>query len=125
MYLPASVTLSKHVSDQFQTIKKHTGVPNNVLARFAIGLALESEGRVDLLSVSANSGKTLDRDLLFGGLLEIYEVMIREYMIRNKINMPLGPAIASLVEIGAHRMGHVRSLCALTALAGDTQEAVS
>ncbi len=125
MYLPTSVTLSKRVSDQFQTIKNHTGVPNNVLARFAIGLALESEGRVDLLSVSDNSGKTLDRDLLFGGLIEIYEVMIREYMIRNEINMPLGPAIASLVEIGAHRMGHVRSLCALAALAENTQEVVS
>lgn len=125
MYLPTSITLSKRVAVQFQTIKNNTGVPNNVLARFAISLALEGEEHINHAPPSDSGGKTLDRDLLFGGLLEIYEAMIREYMIRNKVDMPLGLAISSLVEIGAHKMGHVRSLGALTALAGNAQEIIS
>ena len=116
MYLPPRVTFSKRVTDQFRTIKTNTGVNNNVLARFAISLALECGENIENVSPSDSSGQTLDRDLLFGELLEIYEAMIREYITANRIEMPLGTAIALLVETGAHRMGHVRSLSALASL---------
>ena len=116
MYLPASVALSKRTTDLFRTIKSNTGVPNNVLARFAICLALEDEENIANASQNDSLGQVLDRDLLFGAQVELYELMIREYIVNQNINSPLSSAISSLVEIGAHKMGHVRSLNALVSL---------
>lgn len=117
MYLPASVTLSKRVTDHFRTVKKHTGVNNNVLARIAMSLALESGEDISRVPKPDGSGQTLDRDLLFGDLVEAYEVFIREYLAEMELDVTPGHAITSLVEIGAHKMGHVRSLEQLTKLA--------
>lgn len=113
MYLPQSVTLSETVTNKFRTIKSHTGIPNNVLARIAISLALESGEDPNKAARGDGKGQTLDRDLLFGDLTEIYEALFRQF-IEDQEN--LGGAISTLIEIGAHKMGHVRSLRDITQL---------
>lgn len=113
MYLPQSVTLSETVTNKFRTIKSHTGIPNNVLARIALSLALESGEDPQQANRGDGKGQTLDRDLLFGDLTEIYEALLRQF-VENQDN--LGSTISTLIECGAHKMGHVRSLRDLTQL---------
>ena len=48
---------------------------------------------------------------LFGDLAPIYEIAIREYMLDNDVELSgWGHYLSSLVEIGAHKMSHIRSL---------------
>ena len=108
--LPLSVTLSKRVTDRFRMIKSKTGVPNNVLSRIAISLAIESGDNVANANKEDSAGQTLDRDLLFGDLALVYEVAIREYMLDNDADLSPANAIACLIEIGAHKMAHIKSL---------------
>jgi DNA sulfur modification protein DndE len=108
--LPPSITLSKRVTDQFRTIKTRTGITNNVLARMAIALAIESQEDVSNAHKEDSLGQTLDKELLFGDLSAVYEAVIREYMLEREIELSAANTIASLVEIGAHKMSHVRSL---------------
>ena len=108
--LPPSITLSKRVTDQFRTIKTRTGITNNVLARMAISLAIESQEDVANAHKEDSLGQTLDKELLFGDLSPVYEAVIREYMLERNIELSAANTIASLVEIGAHKMAHVRSL---------------
>ena len=108
--LPLSVSLSKRATHRFRAIKTKTGVTNNVLARIAISLAIESGEDVSKAPKEDSLGQTLDRDLLFGELAPVYEVIVREYMLENEIELTPAVTISSLIEIGAHKMGHVRSL---------------
>lgn len=108
--LPPSITLSKRVTDQFRTIKTKTGITHNVLARIAISLAIESQQDVANAHKEDSLGQTLDKELLFGDLTSVYEAVIREYILGRDIELSVANTIASLVEIGAHKMAHVRSL---------------
>ena len=108
--LPAKVTFSKRVTDQFRTIKTRTGVTANVLARIAIALAIASGEHVDNAHKEDSAGLSLDKDLLFGELATAYEVAVREYMLDNKIEISPANTIAALIEIGAHKMAHIRNL---------------
>lgn len=110
MEIPTSISISKKVRDSFQTIKNRTGVTNNVLSRIAITLAMDSGVGLDAVVKDDAGGQTLSRDLMFGDLLEGFDVLLRQYMHDNEVEMQVGPAISSLVEIGAHKMSHCRSL---------------
>ena len=66
MDIPNSISISKRVRDQFQTIKNKTGLPNNVLSRIALTLAMESGAGVKQGSREDASGQTLPGTSLFG-----------------------------------------------------------
>ena len=110
MDIPNSISISKRVRDQFQTIKNKTGLPNNVLSRIALMLAMESGAGVKQGSREDASGQTLSRDLLFGDYVELYDIVIRQYMFEKNITLPVGEALGALIETGAHKMAHCRSL---------------
>jgi DNA sulfur modification protein DndE len=116
MDIPNSISISKRVRDQFQTIKNKTGLPNNVLSRIALMLAMESGARVKPGSREDAAGQTLSRDLLFGEYAEIYDILIRQYLIERDSNLPVGEAIGGLIEVGAHKMAHCRSIEAVCRL---------
>ena len=121
MDIPSSIAISKRVRDQFQTIKNKTGVTINVLSRIAIALAMESGASVREITRSDAGGQTLSRDLMFGEHVAVYDALIRQFMHDNSVDLPVGQVIAAFIEIGAHKMGHCRSmedLCALSASAG-------
>ena len=80
MDVPANISISKKVRDSFQTIKNRTGVPNNVLSRMAIMLAINSGASIDTVVKEDSGGQTLSRDLLFGEFLETYAAIIRQYI---------------------------------------------
>ena len=91
-------------------------VPNNVLSRIAISLALESGESVATVVKDDAGGQTLSRDLLFGELLETFDVLIRQYIYEKSVKMSTAQAISALIEIGAHKMSYCRSIGDLCAL---------
>ncbi len=50
------------------------------------------------------------KSVLFGGHAHVYEVMINQFIHDNNIDQPMQQIIASLVEVGVHKMGHVKNL---------------
>jgi DNA sulfur modification protein DndE len=116
MFLPNRLVLSKKSSNKLQMIKQHTSITPNILSRVAIMLAINSNDDISNAGVEDAKGQSLDKDTLFGDSIDAYEVMIRQYMHENKIELPVKVVIPSLIEIGVHKMGHVRSLEQLCAL---------
>ncbi|RLQ20257.1 DUF1832 domain-containing protein [Seongchinamella sediminis] len=116
MDIPDSISISKKVRDTFQTIKNRTGVPNNVLSRIAIMLAINSQASVQSVAKDDSAGQTLDRELMFGELLDFFDIALRQYRYETQTDLSMGELIASLIEIGAHKMGHCRSLTDLARL---------
>ena len=110
MDIPNSISISKRVRDQFQTIKNKTGLPNNVLSRIALMLAMESGAVAKPGSRVDAGGQTLSRDLMFGEYAEIYDILIRQYLVERESQLPVGEAIGGLIEVGAHKMAHCRSI---------------
>ena len=117
MDIPGSISISKRVRDQFQTIKNKTGLTNNVLSRIALMLAIESGASVKMGGREDAGGQTLSRDLMFGEFADLYDVVIRQYLHEKRVELPVGEAIGGLIEIGAHKMAHCRSLEDVCALA--------
>lgn len=110
MNIPGSISLSKKVRSTFQTIKNKTGIPNNVLSRIAIMLAIRSGEPMAGVTREDAGGQTLPRDLLFGDNVQNYEILIRQHIFNQQSGLSFGKAIAALIEIGAHKMAHCRSL---------------
>lgn len=110
MYFPNRISISKNAANKFQTIKKNTGLTPNILSRVAIMLAINSKANVSPVSMEENSGQELSKDVLFGEHVDAYEILVRQYLHDKECELPVGNAISALVEMGAHKMGHVRSL---------------
>lgn len=110
MYLPNRVALSKKSTYKLQKIKQYTDVTANIASRIAIMLAMDSNDNISTMYVEDSSGQVLSKDVLFGDHIEAYEVLIRQYIHDNKIDMPVSSVISCLIETGLYKMGHVRSL---------------
>ncbi len=87
-----------------------TGLTPNILARIAIMLALKES--CDLLNagVADTEGQELNKSVLFGEHADVYDVMIHQYLNENNISLPNQQAISALVEIGIHKMGHIKKV---------------
>ena len=55
-------------------------------------------------------GQVLDKSVLFGEHAEVYDVLINQYIHDYSIEYDIQKTVASLVEIGVHKMGHVKNL---------------
>lgn len=110
MSLPARIHLSKKVTDKFRMIKANTGVSPNILCRIAISLSLESETSIVNAGVTDNDGQELNRDVLFGDLSQVYEGLIKQFVFNNNIESELRDVIVSLIEMGAHKMAHIKKV---------------
>jgi len=68
--------------------------------------------------VSDSDGQELNNSVLFGEHIHIhihihihaYDVMIHQYIHDNKIDLPIDKAISAMVEVGLHKMGHVKQI---------------
>jgi len=110
MFLPNRIKLSKKSTNKLQLIKNQTGVTPNISSRIAIMLAINSNDDIAVAGVEAADGQELNKDILFGDYIDIYEILIRQYMHDHELDIPVSKLIASLIELGVHKMGHVRSL---------------
>ena len=119
MSLPQSITLSKSTTDSFRTIKSRTGINNNALARIALALAIESDDNVLDMPRPDADGQVLSRELMFGENVSIYSVIIDQYIEGLSGDVEKATVIAALLESGAHRMKHIRSLAQICALSNE------
>ena len=117
MDIPTSVSFTKKARDTFQTIKNRTDVPFNIQSRIAIMLAINSGDSLDTAGRGDTKGKPLSRDLVFGEFLEDFDVILRQYKHGSGSDISMGELITALIDIGAHKMAHCRSLEQLAALA--------
>lgn len=114
--LPNRVKLSTKASQKMQYLKNQTGITPNILSRVAIMLAIKEENSLKNAGVSDYDGQVLDKSVLFGDHTDVYDVLINQYMQDNKIDIDTQKTIASLVEIGVHKMGHIKNLSDLCKL---------
>lgn len=115
--LPNRVKLSKVATDKFRNIKMQTGVTPNYLARIAIMLALKDGSSLSNIGSSdqdpdslESTGQVLDKSVLFGDYVDVYEILINQFVHDHKIEDPLHKTIVSLIDAGVHKMGHIKSL---------------
>ena len=109
--LPNRVRLSEKATKKLQYMKNKTGLTLNVLARIAIMLSIRDGSGLNNAGVSDHKGQELDKAILFGEYIYIYDVMINQYIYEHGIEEnPLPQTIAALVEIGVYKMGHVKQI---------------
>ena len=72
--------------------------------------AIEGGGSIKNAGVGDNDGQVLSREVLFGDHAESYDVMLNQYAHENNIKDSLQDIIVALIEIGVHKMGHVKKI---------------
>lgn len=110
MILPNRISLSLNATNKLRTLKSRTGLTPNVLSRIAIAKALESTSSLDNAGVTDSDGQVLSKDVLFGEYELVYEVLIKQYIEENEISKSLQHVIASLIEMGVHKIGHAKNI---------------
>ena len=108
--LPNRISLSTNATGKLRYMKQHTGVTPNILSRIAIMLAIKRGGDTKNAGVQDGAGQVLSRDVLFGDHAQIYEVLLNQYVKDNDISESLSEVIPILIEIGVHKMGHVKKI---------------
>lgn len=108
--LPNRVRLSTKASQKMQYLKNQTGITPNILSRVAIMLAIREESNLSNAGVADFDGQVLDKSVLFGDHTDIYDVIINQFIHEQNIEGDTAKTIASLVEIGVHKMGHIKNL---------------
>lgn len=108
--LPNRVKLSQKATNKLQNIKINTGLTPNILSRIAIMLAVKENTNLATAGVSDYEGQELDKSVLFGEHSDVYDVLINQYIYANKIDLPIKQTIAALIEVGVHKMGHIKQL---------------
>ena len=113
MIIPNRIRLSTPTTNKLRQIKRHTGVTPNITSRIALMLALQANEDV-MQAESANpDGQELNRDILFGEHINIYDVLLKQYIYTTKPDMPVAMIITTLIDIGVHKMGHVKTIAGL------------
>lgn len=117
MNFPNRIRVSVAATDKLKYLKSKTGVTPNILCRFAINLALrDSVGLEDNARLEFN-GQEFNASTLFGGEADIYYCLISEFIKKNSVETDVAKAVGALVEVGIHKMGHVRSVRELADIA--------
>lgn len=107
---PPRIQLSKRTWDRLQYMQTKTRLTPNVLARTAIALALRDTHTATINENKPEQTHIINRDILFGDQVDIYEVLIRQFCAEQKINADIQDTVRSLIDVGLHKMGHIKSL---------------
>lgn len=114
--IPFRVRISDAATARCRYIKSRTGLTPNILCRIALALSLRE--RRPVLSESPDlSGQELNAPTLFGEHQRVYELMLEKYCLEHADERDLAIVIASHVDNGLHKMGHIRSLNDVASLA--------
>jgi len=112
--LPNRIKLSQKATDKLRSMKAGTGLTANILSRIAIMLAIKDNNGLANVGIDEFDGQELNQSVLFGEHILTYDVMIHQFIHEHQLNIPVAHVIALLIEIGIHKMGHVKkieSLC--------------
>jgi len=108
--LPNRIKLSKKATDKLRHLKGQTGLTPNILSRIAIMLAIKEGSDLSNAGVSDNDGQELNDTTLFGDNIYVYDVLINQYIYDKNLKSSIADTIVALIEIGVHKMGHVKQL---------------
>lgn len=109
--IPNRIKLSKKATDKLRYLKIQTGLTPNILSRIAIMLAIKEGSDLSNSGVGdMDGGQELNDTTLFGEYIYIYDVLINQYIHEKKLNLSVADTIVAMVEIGVHKMGHIRQL---------------
>ena len=108
--LPNRVRLSTKATNKMQYMKSQIGITPNILSRFAIMLAIKEGSNLKNSGAEDSDGQVLDKSVLFGEHAEIYDVLINQYIHDHDIELDIQNTITSLIEVGVHKMGHIKNL---------------
>lgn len=108
--LPNRIKLSKRTTDKLRYLKSQTGLTPNILSRIAIMLAIKEGGDLSNAGVSDADGQELNDATLFGDHIYLYDIIINQYIYEKKIAISISDTIVSLIEIGVHKLGHIKNL---------------
>ena len=115
--IPARIYISKSATNKLRNLKHFTKLNNNVLCRIAMMMAIQEEDLLNDAKVENTSGQEFTRDLLFGEHIDVYEIMIRQYIVDNNVDLTFSATITALIESGVHKISRAKSLeqlCQLT-----------
>jgi len=109
--IPNRIKLSKKATDKLRFLKTKTGLTPNILSRIAIMLAIREGSNLSNAGVGdMNGGQELNDTTLFGEHLAIYDVLINQYIYDKQLTLNITETIVAMVEIGVHKMGHIRKV---------------
>lgn len=113
--IPHRVRVSERATGRLRYLKSRTGLTPNILSRFAFLLSARNMRRI-AHGPSDLSGQEFNAPTLFGEHQELYELLLAYYVETANDSREPGVVIASHIDNGLHKMGHVRSLEDLAAL---------
>lgn len=113
---PNRLKISTNSTDRLKYFKSKTGITPNILCRFAIVMAIKSSNGIENASVTDLNGQEFNAITLFGDNIDVYELLLKNFMIENAVKTDVNRCVASLIEIGLHKMGHIRSIVDLCLL---------
>jgi DNA sulfur modification protein DndE len=109
--LPNRIKISKKATDKLRFLKMKTGLTPNILSRIAIMLAIKEGSDLSNAGVSnLEGGQELNDTTLFGEYIYVYDILINQYIYDKKLDLNVGETIVAMIEIGVHKMGHVKQL---------------
>lgn len=108
--LPNRIKLSKKATDKLRYLKGQTGLTPNILSRIAIMLAMKEGSDLSNAGVSDSDGQELNDTTLFGEHIYVYDVLINQYIYEKNLKLNTADTIVALIEIGVHKLGHVKRL---------------
>ncbi|WP_035581748.1 DndE family protein [Halomonas sp. TG39a] len=112
---PSRIQLSKKTWDRLQYMQTKTRLTPNVLARTAIALALRDTHTATINENKPEQTHVINRDVLFGDQASVYEALIRQFCTEQKVDADVQDVVRSLIDIGLHKMGHIKKLLDLDA----------
>ena len=113
--IPHRVRISEQAAGRLRYLKSRTGLTPNILSRFAFLLsARDIQNR--LHEPSDLNGQEFNAPTLFGEHQELYELVLARYLESSQDERDSGLVIASHIENGLQKMGHVRCLEDLVSL---------
>jgi len=107
--IPHRVRVSERASARLKYLKSKTGLTPNILSRFAFVMSARELRRVTQVSGEL-SGQEFNAPTLFGEHQRMYELLLAKYLEESSDDRDTGTIIASHIENGLHKMGHVRTL---------------
>lgn len=113
--IPNRVRVSESATSKLRYLKSKTSLTPNILARFAFTLSVR-EAQLLAVSETNQDGQEFNAPTLFGEHQRFYELLLARYINATGDSRHAGLMIANHIDVGLHKMGHIRNLLDLRSL---------
>ncbi len=107
--IPHRIRVSDRSKARLSYLKSRTGLTPNILSRFAFVLSVRDLRRISQSALDLD-GQEFNAPTLFGEHQRLYELLLAKYIQQTGDDRDISLVIASHIENGLHKMGHIRSL---------------